>query len=240
MIRLFAMASFLLFSGCAVQNAPNGHLNFSVDEAEMFGKVIGTFKLEDDSEGRLRVYNNRYSVKLQNRMRVIPLEGATFARLVTSKIINERTVVAIETSERSCPYKTQLLSIQGSEILSWSMGDCKTQPKITMGEDEATFDHLVGNLTVRLTYRDGRLLRSEFPTVALQTGPRHVPGLAVPATVARTAAKPAANATSSPSPTSGVTKTAAPVPTAAPAPAKQLTFSNQGQEQKPVRIVLDR
>lgn len=216
-----ALLGLMALSGCAVQNGPRGQVKFGLDDAELFGQTVKSFKLADGSEGRLRMLGGRYSVKLQQQLKVVPIANATLVRVVSSREIGGRTLLVLEKSERNCAYKTHLMSIKGGEVLSWDFGDCQNRPQATAYTDQATFDFVQPRRTVRYTYRDARLTRGEFAT------PTSLP--------AKTSPPPAAPPTAS-MPDRTRSRATAPKP-APPAPPRALEFPTQ--EQKPVRIVLD-
>jgi hypothetical protein len=191
------------------------------------------------------------------------------ARVLSADTVGGRTLVVLEKSERNCNYKTQLLSIQGAEVLMWDFGDCNTKPVAAISPEQALFDFVQPQRTIRFTYRDSRLMRGEYPTqpadplggaAALSGAPvdanarRYVPGppvAALPASAPKAADSSGAKAPAKAAPASSLalarstTAAATPATTAAPAPrpappaaAKALDFP--AQEQKPVRIVLDK
>lgn len=252
--RLDALLPLLLLlaaglAGCVVNTAPGGQVQFGLDDAELFGQAVDGFRLPDGSEGKVRVLQGRYSVKLPRQLRVVHIEGATRVRVVSSQQVGGRTLLVLEKSERGCDQKTQLMSILGAEVLSWDFGDCQTVPQASMQPDHAVFDFVQPRRTVRYTYRDGKLLRGEFDTLAGgqppagpigAQAPRYQPGPPVPAgTLAGAArAEPATPVPAAPA-APAERKPAAAAPAARPAaPAKSLEFP--ALEQKPVRIVLDK
>jgi hypothetical protein len=242
-----ALASIAV-SGCAVQSGPGQQAVIGLDAAELVGQTVAKFTLSDGSEGRLRVLNGAYSLKLQRYLKVIPVEQAQVARLVAAQAVGAQTLVVVEKGTSSCPYKTQLYAIQGREVLGWDFGDCQTKPEMRLGPDEATFDFVQGRRTTRFTFKESRLLRGDFatptepalaaPSTPLPAGPRHVPGPPVSAAslgLTGTAAPPA----TAPRPAPTAAPVPAPAPVArAPAPPPAPVFT--AQEQKPIRIVLDK
>ena len=163
---ILAVSALALLPACAVQSGPGGKVHVGIDNAELLGQQLGKFTLADGSEGTLRVHNGRYSIKLEKYFKVISIANALSARVVRTESVGGRTLVVIEKSERNCKQKTQLYSIQGSEVLAWDFGDCTSSPVIDIGADQATFDFVQSRRTARLTYREGRLFRSEIATVA--------------------------------------------------------------------------
>lgn len=245
-MKLISTILLSTLTGCAIQTTPRGYPDFKIDGAELFGRDVGSFKLEDGSEGRLRVLNGEHSIKLQNRMRVVPIPNATSAAIFASQSIDGRVVLIVEASEKKCSHKTHLFSIKESEVLSWSIGDCRQQPKISISSNEAVFDFTYGNQTTRFTYTDSRVIKSDLSTAAAAayrtattTQPERSRYSPSPPKVIQKGQKPSstpdtiAPITSS----SKLTKSTNPAPTT-PAPTRNLIFSNQ--EQRPVRIVLDR
>lgn len=239
-----------LLGGCAVHTAPR-RLDFGIDKAELLGDTIAAFRLADGSEVRLRALDGAYSLKLQSRLKVVPIPNATAVRLESTHTVGDRTLVVLEKAERNCASKFQVFAIQGSEVLGWDFGNCTDRPVVAVSADAATFDYVASRRVVRFTYRDGRLVRSEFPNTPeayrnanAQQAParaplapsqsRYMPGLPIavgmetPAATASAVRREPARAMP-PSP-------AARANSSAP-PPKPLTFPTQ--EQKPVRIVLD-
>nr|WP_315229221.1 hypothetical protein [uncultured Limnohabitans sp.] len=245
-MKIISIFTLLSLVGCAIQTTPRGYIDFKVDGAELFGSDVGSFKLEDGSEGRLRVLNGEYSVKLQNRLRVLPIANATSARIFNSQLIGGRMILVVEASERNCSNRTHLLSIKESEVLSWAMGDCRQQPKVTFSKDEATFDYTYGSRTTRFTYTNQRLLKSELSTLAATAyrtqattqseHSRYLPSPPHTFSVVSTSANSPPIGAGETVGLSKLTKSASAAPV--PATVRNLTFSSQ--EQKPVRIVLDR
>jgi hypothetical protein len=245
---LCTIAIFLAVTGCAVQMKPNGPITIDPDYPEIFGREIGNFSLPNDQVGKLREWNGDYSIKLPKYFKVISLLNAKTARIVRSDKVGDRTVVVIEKSERQCNYITQIMSILDSSVLTWDFGDCSIQPIITTNDDSLTFDYPKGRNTVRFTYRDSRLVRSEFagthPTIKSDTlaplgasiivprPDRYIPSppiLVMPgiSTIATTSVVPVDRKPVSPSSN-----------TRPSTPQRPLEFPVE--EQKPIRIVLDK
>jgi hypothetical protein len=265
--RAASLVLLVVVSGCAVQTTRTGHIQVGLDNAELLGQTLASFNLSDGSEGRLRVLGGKYSVKLQRQLKVVDIPNATMVRLVSASLVDGRTLVVLEKAERNCDYKTHLLSIQGAEVLIWDFGDCRTRPITSVQADQASFDFVQPQRTTRFTYRDARLMRGDFPTMpvaapgtppspAAPAGPvnaslhRYVPGPPVAASrlaggagsyeamtgsvTGGTSATPPARSPAPPRPTAQAPR---PQPTP-PTPVKGLDFPSQ--EQKPVRIVLDK
>lgn len=233
-VRRLAGAAVLALAGCAVQQ-DGRNIRIGLDEAELFGQVVGRFQLADGSEGQLRLHAGQYSLKLQRQLRVLPIADATYARVNSFHAIDGRTVLVLEKSERNCPYKTELLSLQGAEVLSWEAGDCRTPVRVTADGDSVHLDFVQPQAGVRYTYRDARLLRAAIPAEAPSTatggtsGPRWVPPPPARADTAGDTTRPSPSA---PRPVSEARRRPA-----APAPAPVPT--DFPQEQKPVRVRLD-
>lgn len=249
-----ACAALILasMSGCAVHKGPGGQVRIGLDEAELLGQEVGDFRLGDGTEGKLRVLNGRYSVKLQSRFRIIPLDNATFARISAVHEVSGRTLLILEKSERGCEVKTHLLSIRGSEVLSWELGDCKSRPKVTAGEEHVVFDYSNSMRTTRFIYRDARLVRGEIPVqgplaaegkprqgAIPQGAPRYLPGIPVqaPGTLTAAGRKDHPSIAAAGEPAKRPAPVTQPRPTT-PLAGRPLEFPTQ--EQRPVRIVLDK
>lgn len=154
-------------TACAVQSGPNGQLKIGLDDAEIFGRKISTFKTRDGGEGSLRVLNGRYSIKLHSYAKIIPVENVMTARVLRTDYIDGRTVVILEKGERYCNYKYTVLSILGNEVLTWDVGDCNTQAQISSDEHNVYLDFVGRYSSPRYVYRDMRLLRGEVPNRAV-------------------------------------------------------------------------
>lgn len=156
-------------TACAVQSGPNGQLKIGLDDAEIFGRKISTFKTLDGGEGSLRVLNGRFSVKLHSYAKIIPIDNVMTARVLRTDYIDGRTVVILEKGERYCNYKYTVLSILGNEVLTWDVGDCNTQAQISADDHNVYLDFFGRYSNSRFVYRDMRLLRGEVPTRAVAT-----------------------------------------------------------------------
>jgi hypothetical protein len=156
-------------TACAVQTGPNGQLKIGLDDAEIFGRKISTFKTLDGGEGSLRVLNGRFSVKLHSYAKIIPIDNVMTARILRTHYIDGRTVVILEKGERYCNYKYTVLSILGNEVLTWDVGDCNTQAQISADDHNVYLDFYGRYSNPRFVYRDMRLLRGEVPTRPVAT-----------------------------------------------------------------------
>jgi hypothetical protein len=167
-------------SACAVQTGPNGQLKIGLDDAEIFGRKIATFKTVDGGEGSLRVLNGRYSMKLHSYAKIIPIDNVMTARILRTDHIDGRTVVILEKGERYCNYKYTVMSILGNEVLSWDVGDCNTQAQLSADEHNVYLDFASRYSTARYAYRDMRLLRGEIPAGAIAAATPAAPNLTKP------------------------------------------------------------
>lgn len=246
------LAASVLLSACAIQTDRQGQTLVGMDVAELFGDTVDTFALPDGNEAKLRVLNGQYSIKLPHRMRVIQLDEASSVKFRSVNQINDRTLIVLNRVERDCNFKTQLISLRGSEVLTWSFGDCSSVPQFNSYADAATFDFVYPNKTVRFMYQDARLLRGEFtgpppgspPAVARpipRSAPRYQPGPPGIPTAERPAeakeGKPISSPTRPSQPPAPRTDTASPR-VATPTPVGAMNFPMK--EQGPVRIVLDK
>ena len=239
----------VLVQGCAVQVGPNGNRVVGVDEAELLGRKISTFTLPGGGTGALRVVGNQYSLKLDQYFRVIPMGQAKTARVVRVEQVGDRATILVEVADNSCDYKYHLFSIKGGDVLSWNFyGDCKTPATSAKVDNEQQFEFRGAYQVTRYTHRDTRLFRSDIPLNRLQqaapaaapstpgvSGPRYVPGAP-----SGNAASTAPTAPPDPVRRSAAAPRSAPAPRttqAAPQPAK-LEFP--AEEQKAIRIVLDK
>lgn len=162
---------FLLggLSACAVKTNSRGGYTYGVDTAALFGTEIGQFALQSGGEGTLRREGTKFSVKLSGNQRVIPLNNVDSARIARSEYVGARTVVVIETQRRNCDYRYTVLAIEGSEVLSWELGNCRDRPAVLVQDDRSamTFDFPKGANIERFVYtQDGRMRRGDVKTVA--------------------------------------------------------------------------
>lgn len=158
---LAPLAAATLLAGCAVQPNGKGGMLIGVDTAELFGTAVGSFRLQNGNEGTLRRDNTgAFSVKLGGSFRVVPLKNAIMARVARVDNIGSRTVVLLETQERNCAYKYELLAIEGTDVLHWSVGNCGDRPRVELAEaGQALYiDFPERQRLHRHSYTDGRLL----------------------------------------------------------------------------------
>ncbi|SEO17138.1 hypothetical protein SAMN05428959_105136 [Duganella sp. CF517] len=161
---LAALAAAIALGGCAVQSNGKGGILVGVDNAQLFGTTVGTFQVKSGAEGTLRraPNNGAFSVKLSGSMRVVPLPNAQSARIARVLDMGTRTVVVIETQERACPFKYQVLSIEGSDVLQWGIGNCGDRPRVEAAEGGQAlyFDFAANGRLQRNIYIDGRMLNA--------------------------------------------------------------------------------
>ena len=169
-LRLITMLLLLGgLSACAVQTNSRGKLVYGVDTAALFGTEIGQFPLQDGGEGTLRREGKNFSVKLSGNQRVVPLKNVDSARIARTENVGPRTVVVIETQRRNCDYRYTVLAIQGSDVLSWDLGNCRDRPAVLVQDDRAalTLDFPKGSGIERFVYtQDGRMRRGDVKSVA--------------------------------------------------------------------------
>lgn len=165
-------ASFLSLAGlsaCAVKTNSRGNLVYGVDTAALFGTEIGQFPLQDGGQGTLRREGKNFSVKLSGNQRVVPLNNVESARIARTENIGPRTVVVIETQRRNCDYRYTVLAIQGSDVLSWDVGNCRDRPVVLVQNDGSalTLDFPKGTAIERFVYtQDGRMRRGDVKSIA--------------------------------------------------------------------------
>jgi hypothetical protein len=180
--RLRSLLAVLLaasaLAGCAVQSNGRGGVIIGVDNAQLFGTTVGTFRLHNGTEGSLRrdPTNNKFSVKLDGSLRVVVLQTALSARIARVQVMGTRTVVVIETEERNCPFKYEVLSIEGSDVLKWQIGNCRERPRVALAEGGTAlyFDFPANGRLQRNIYLDGRMLNAgafTAPGIDLATRP---------------------------------------------------------------------
>ena len=161
-----AVAAGLLLTGCAMQPNGRGGVLMSVDTAELFGTPVSTFKLRDGTEGTLRKDpQGKFSIKLSQAFRVVPLANAITARVARVENVGERTVVIVETQERGCAYRYEVLAFQGTDVLQWTIGNCKDRPRVELAQDARSLniDFPNYNRLSRQIYTDSRLLNTSVP-----------------------------------------------------------------------------
>ena len=209
------LAAGVLLTGCAMTPNGRGGVMVGLDTAELFGTPISTFRLRDGMEGTLRKDpQGKYSIKLSQAFRVVPLANAITARVARVENVGERTVVIVETQERGCAYRYEVLAFQGTDVLQWTVGNCKDRPRVELAADAKSLniDFPNYNRLSRMIYTDNRLLNA---SVAVPPG---VDTRAQPfADDALRATGPALATV--PGNDSGRVIPAPPAPTSAPAPA---------------------
>ena len=160
------MAAGVLLTGCAMTPNGRGGVMVGLDTAELFGTPISTFRLRDGTEGTLRKDpQGKYSIKLSQAFRVVPLANAVTARVARVENVGERTVVIVETQERSCAYRSEVLAFQGPDVLQWTVGNCKDRPRVELAADGKSLNIDFPNYRQlsRMIYTDSRLLNASVP-----------------------------------------------------------------------------
>ena len=160
---IVGVAAGLLLTGCAMTPNGRGGVMMGLDTAELFGTPISTFRLRDGTEGTLRKDpQGKYSIKLSQAFRVVPLANAITARVARVENVGERTVVIVETQERSCAYRYEVLAFQGTDVLQWTVGNCKDRPRVELAADgkSLNIDFPNYNRLSRMIYTDNRLLNA--------------------------------------------------------------------------------
>lgn len=157
------MAAGVLLTGCAMTPNGRGGVMVGLDTAELFGTPISTFVLRDGTEGTLRKDpQGKYSIKLSQAFRVVPLANAVTARVARVENVGERTVVIVETQERGCAYRYEVLAFKGTDVLQWTVGNCKDRPRVEVAADgkSLNIDFPNYNRLSRMIYTDSRLLNA--------------------------------------------------------------------------------
>ena len=153
----------VLLTGCAMTPNGRGGVMVGLDTAELFGTPMSTFRLRDGTEGTLRKDpKGKYSIKLSQAFRVVPLDKAITARVARVENVGERTVVIVETQERGCAYRYEVLAFQGTDVLQWTVGNCKDRPRVELAADAKSLniDFPNYNRLSRMIYTDNRLLNA--------------------------------------------------------------------------------
>lgn len=157
------VAAGMLLTGCAMTPNGRGGVMVGLDTAELFGTPLSTFRLRDGTEGTLRKDpKGKYSIKLSQAFRVVPLANAITARVARVENVGERTVVIVETQERNCAYRYEVLAFQGTDVLQWTVGNCKDRPRVELAADgkSLNIDFPNYNRLARMVYTDSRLLNA--------------------------------------------------------------------------------
>ncbi len=160
------VAAGVLLTGCAMTPNGRGGVMVGLDTAELFGTPLSTFRLRDGTEGTLRKDpKGKYSIKLSQAFRVVPLDKAITARVARVENVGERTVVIVETQERGCAYRYEVLAFQGTDVLQWTVGNCKDRPRVELAADAKSLniDFPNYNRLSRMVYTDNRLLNASVP-----------------------------------------------------------------------------
>ncbi|QYG05051.1 hypothetical protein [Janthinobacterium sp. PAMC25594] len=158
-----SVAAGILLTGCAMTPNGRGCVMVGLDTAELFGTPLSTFRLRDGTEGTLRKDpQGKYSIKLSQAFRVVPLANAITARVARVENVGERTVVIVETQERGCAYRYEVLAFQGTDVLQWTVGNCKDRPRVELAADAKSLniDFPNYNRLSRMIYTDNRLLNA--------------------------------------------------------------------------------
>ena len=210
------VAAGVLLTGCAMTPNGRGGVLMGLDTAELFGTPISTFRLRDGTEGTLRKDpQGKYSIKLSQAFRVVPLANAITARVARVENVGERTVVIVETQERGCAYRYEVLAFQGTDVLQWTVGNCKDRPRVDVAADgkSLNIDFPNYNRLSRMIYTDNRLLNASVAVPpGVDTRAQPFADDALRGTGPAIATRPAGN-------DSGRVIPAPPAPTSAPAPA---------------------
>ncbi|MGK5029199.1 hypothetical protein [Janthinobacterium sp. MDT1-19] len=160
---VLSLAAGVLLTGCAMTPNGRGGVMVGLDTAELFGTPMSTFRLRDGTEGTLRKDpKGKYSIKLSQAFRVVPLDKAITARVARVENVGERTVVIVETQERGCAYRYEVLAFQGTDVLQWTVGNCKDRPRVELAADAKSLniDFPNYNRLSRMIYTDSRLLNA--------------------------------------------------------------------------------
>ncbi|OEZ90256.1 hypothetical protein JAB8_20880 [Janthinobacterium sp. HH106] len=160
---VMGVAAGVLLTGCAMTPNGRGGVMMGLDTAELFGTPLSTFRLRDGTEGTLRKDpQGKYSIKLSQAFRVVPLANAVTARVARVENVGERTVVIVETQERGCAYRYEVLAFQGTDVLQWTVGNCKDRPRVELAADAKSLniDFPNYNRLLRMIYTDNRLLNA--------------------------------------------------------------------------------
>jgi len=157
------IALLAALAGCATQ--PPAHSGRATGglppPPNAAGAVVGEFQMADGRVGYLYMNGRRYSLAVPGYRTTLPVHGSP-ARIRSSEAVGGRTVVLLEVSNPGCDNELVVGVLRGNEVLSWTIGDCRNSPAITVDADRITFDYPAGaTRTTRFIYEDGRLQRTE-------------------------------------------------------------------------------
>lgn len=194
-----AIISFalLFIQGCAVYSNKTGYESLQhaeVDYSELLGKEVFRFPLHDGNYAAVRVFNDRYSLKIHGHNRVANIEHARSVELLHSEIIGDRTVAVLYSNEVMCPHSTRIVVINGRELVAERLADCLQKPRVSVKDESLFVDYDRGNRLYRHTYHHGKIEPGRYidkPRVAPAAVRRVSPAQVRPAAAAATPVTPA-------------------------------------------------
>ena len=132
------IALLAALAGCATQ--PPAHSGRATGglppPPNAAGAVVGEFQMADGRVGYLYMNGRRYSLAVPGYRTTLPVHGSP-ARIRSSEAVGGRTVVLLEVSNPGCDNELVVGVLRGNEVLSWTIGDCRNSPAITVGRRHA-------------------------------------------------------------------------------------------------------
>jgi len=161
---LLVLAFIFGLSGCSVRYDKNGKILFNTDLASVLGNEVGQFTLADGSTGALRELNGRYSLKWSNLMIERPIEGVSWARIISQYHIEGHTLLLLKVATRSCPAQYRLVDVQNTRSQEWAFtGVCDTGPEIAASADKLQLNFTHGNRIEQYIWQHGEVYHRRLP-----------------------------------------------------------------------------
>jgi hypothetical protein len=175
---LTLLAIVINLAACAVRTNGAAGAQYSIDEAALLGRQITEFTLPDGSEASLRLHNGHYSVKFNRYSRVVDIDKAVSVKFKSTALVDGYSLVILEKSEANCAKMTELLAVRGSEVRVWDLGNCQSDPQLSISSSDATFDIRDGSMVTRYVFQDGQLRYGNLPYQAPQYEQQKTPAVA--------------------------------------------------------------
>ncbi|MEB6379179.1 hypothetical protein MXM41_09570 [Leclercia adecarboxylata] len=161
---LLVLTVIIGLSGCSVRYDKNGKILFNPDFASVLGNEVGQFTLADGSTGALRELNGRYSLKWSNLMIERPLEGVSWARIISQYHIEGHTLLLMKVATPSCPAQYRLVDLQNTRSQEWAFtGVCDTGPEITPSADKLQLNFTTDSRVEQFNWQHGEVYHRRLP-----------------------------------------------------------------------------
>jgi len=132
-VRLLASVILIAMAGCVMDRQGN-QINFRLDKDEFQSKELQRFKLPNGNGVLRQTSDNRFQIKLYDRLKIYDLGQIPAASIVDTKIIKGETIVALQLPQRGCEYSYQFLRISEDGIFALvPQNECV---KLDFGSDE--------------------------------------------------------------------------------------------------------